>query len=153
MTLLGAKITRTHDEYYSIGRSKAPGLLMGLVKGFPTRMRGVQSCNRYDTRAQPLFILEVYLVYSFLLTRNHSIIFISMAHSLRSSWLCCCLAAPINRFRSLAFDRCVCFCLSKAGYLFPGIAKRRNAYLEANPDCRNIISLGIGDTTQVKGNC
>lgn len=34
--------------------------------------------------------------------------------------------------------------------MFPGIAKRRNAYLEANPDCRNIISLGIGDTTQVK---
>ena len=32
--------------------------------------------------------------------------------------------------------------------MFPGIAKRRNAYLEANPDCRNIISLGIGDTTQ-----
>lgn len=36
----------------------------------------------------------------------------------------------------------------QAGYLFPGIAKRRNAYLEANPDCRPIISLGIGDTTQ-----
>lgn len=40
------------------------------------------------------------------------------------------------------------FAKLKAGYLFPGIAKRRNAYLEANPDCRNIISLGIGDTTQ-----
>lgn len=38
----------------------------------------------------------------------------------------------------------------QAGYLFPGIAKRRNAYLEANPDCRPIISLGIGDTTQVE---
>lgn len=38
----------------------------------------------------------------------------------------------------------------QAGYLFPGIAKRRNAYLEANPDCRPIISLGIGDTTQVQ---
>ncbi|CAM9161093.1 unnamed protein product [Scytosiphon promiscuus] len=40
------------------------------------------------------------------------------------------------------------FAKLKAGYLFPGIAKRRNAYLEANPDCRPIISLGIGDTTQ-----
>lgn len=39
--------------------------------------------------------------------------------------------------------------IHQAGYLFPGIAKRRNAYLEANPDCRPIISLGIGDTTQV----
>ncbi|CAM9373124.1 unnamed protein product [Chrysoparadoxa australica] len=36
----------------------------------------------------------------------------------------------------------------KAGYLFPEIGKRRNAYLAANPDGRDIISLGIGDTTQ-----
>ena len=35
----------------------------------------------------------------------------------------------------------------QAGYLFPEIGRRRNAYLEANPDARNIISLGIGDTT------
>ncbi|CAM9686073.1 unnamed protein product [Ascophyllum nodosum] len=40
------------------------------------------------------------------------------------------------------------FAKLKAGYLFPGIAMRRNAYLEANPNCRSIISLGIGDTTQ-----
>jgi LL-diaminopimelate aminotransferase len=33
------------------------------------------------------------------------------------------------------------------GYLFPEIARRRNAFLAANPDA-NIISLGIGDTTQ-----
>ena len=32
-------------------------------------------------------------------------------------------------------------------YLFPEIGRRRNAYLEKNPDA-NIISLGIGDTTQ-----
>jgi LL-diaminopimelate aminotransferase len=35
------------------------------------------------------------------------------------------------------------------GYLFPEIARRRNAYLEENPDMASrIISLGIGDTTQ-----
>jgi LL-diaminopimelate aminotransferase len=34
------------------------------------------------------------------------------------------------------------------GYLFPEIGRRRNAYLEANPDqASRIISLGIGDTT------
>jgi hypothetical protein len=37
--------------------------------------------------------------------------------------------------------------LLQAGYLFPEIARRRNAYLAANPDGRPIISLGIGDTT------
>jgi len=35
----------------------------------------------------------------------------------------------------------------QAGYLFPEIGKRRNAYLEKNPDAK-IISLGIGDTTE-----
>jgi len=35
------------------------------------------------------------------------------------------------------------------GYLFPEIARRRNAYIEAHPDMASrIISLGIGDTTQ-----
>ena len=35
------------------------------------------------------------------------------------------------------------------GYLFPEIARRRNAYIEQNPDMASrIISLGIGDTTQ-----
>uniref|UniRef100_A0A7S0BKD0 Aminotransferase class I/classII large domain-containing protein n=1 Tax=Rhodosorus marinus TaxID=101924 RepID=A0A7S0BKD0_9RHOD len=34
----------------------------------------------------------------------------------------------------------------QAGYLFPEIARRRNAYMEQNPD-KDIISLGIGDTT------
>ncbi len=34
------------------------------------------------------------------------------------------------------------------GYLFPEIGRRRNAYLAANPNAREIISLGIGDTTQ-----
>jgi LL-diaminopimelate aminotransferase len=35
----------------------------------------------------------------------------------------------------------------QAGYLFPEIGRRRNAYLEKNPDKQPIISLGIGDTT------
>jgi len=35
------------------------------------------------------------------------------------------------------------------GYLFPEIGRRRNAYLEANPEMADrIISLGIGDTTK-----
>jgi LL-diaminopimelate aminotransferase len=39
------------------------------------------------------------------------------------------------------------FAKLQAGYLFPEIARRRNAYLAKNPDAK-IISLGIGDTTQ-----
>lgn len=35
----------------------------------------------------------------------------------------------------------------QAGYLFPEIGRRRRAYLEENPGA-DIISLGIGDTTQ-----
>merc|ERR1719213_1228791 len=35
----------------------------------------------------------------------------------------------------------------QSGYLFPEIGRRRNAFLEANPDTQPIISLGIGDTT------
>jgi LL-diaminopimelate aminotransferase len=35
------------------------------------------------------------------------------------------------------------------GYLFPEIGRRRNAYIEENPEMASrIISLGIGDTTQ-----
>ena len=34
----------------------------------------------------------------------------------------------------------------QAGYLFPEIGRRRNAFLAENPDAK-IISLGIGDTT------
>jgi len=39
------------------------------------------------------------------------------------------------------------FAKLQGGYLFPEIGRRRNAYLEANPDAQPIISLGIGDTT------
>jgi hypothetical protein len=37
--------------------------------------------------------------------------------------------------------------LYSAGYLFPEIARRRNAYVASHPDAK-IVSLGIGDTTQ-----
>lgn len=43
-------------------------------------------------------------------------------------------------------DRNDNFAKLSAGYLFPEIARRRNAYLARNPDAK-IISLGIGDTT------
>ncbi|XP_057788040.1 probable LL-diaminopimelate aminotransferase, chloroplastic [Salvia miltiorrhiza] len=35
----------------------------------------------------------------------------------------------------------------QAGYLFPEIARRRNAHIANNPDAK-VISLGIGDTTE-----
>ncbi|EPS64827.1 hypothetical protein M569_09950 [Genlisea aurea] len=35
----------------------------------------------------------------------------------------------------------------QAGYLFPEIARRRNAHMMKNPDAK-VISLGIGDTTE-----
>ena len=35
----------------------------------------------------------------------------------------------------------------KAGYLFPEIARRVNAFIEANPDAP-VIKLGIGDVTE-----
>ncbi|KAJ8768969.1 hypothetical protein K2173_023964 [Erythroxylum novogranatense] len=35
----------------------------------------------------------------------------------------------------------------QAGYLFPEVARRRNAHLQKYPDAR-VISLGIGDTTE-----
>ena len=62
--------------------------------------------------------------------------------------------SPKLKSRNFVHPALALLCLAaalthQAGYLFPGIAKRRNAYLEANPDCRPIISLGIGDTTQV----
>ena len=41
------------------------------------------------------------------------------------------------------------FAKLSAGYLFPEIGRRRKAFLEKNPDQKdNIVSLGIGDTTQ-----
>ena len=55
---------------------------------------------------------------------------------------------PVGTFLSMSgVTRNENFAKLQAGYLFPEIARRRNAYLEKNPDAK-IISLGIGDTTQ-----
>jgi len=41
------------------------------------------------------------------------------------------------------------FAKLEGGYLFPEIGRRRNKYLEENPEMASkVISLGIGDTTQ-----
>jgi hypothetical protein len=49
---------------------------------------------------------------------------------------------------STQVERNVNFKKLQAGYLFPEIAKRRQIYINANPDAiSKIISLGIGDTT------
>jgi LL-diaminopimelate aminotransferase len=46
-------------------------------------------------------------------------------------------------------DRNPNFAKLAGGYLFPEIGRRRNKYIEENPDMADrIISLGIGDTTQ-----
>ena len=46
-------------------------------------------------------------------------------------------------------ERNVNFAKLAGGYLFPEIGRRRNAYLEKNPEMASrIISLGIGDTTR-----
>jgi LL-diaminopimelate aminotransferase len=45
-------------------------------------------------------------------------------------------------------DRNANFAKLEGGYLFPEIGRRRNAYMEENPEMASrIISLGIGDTT------
>jgi LL-diaminopimelate aminotransferase len=44
-------------------------------------------------------------------------------------------------------NRNPCIANLEAGYLFPEIAKRKKAYLQAHPDAK-IISLGIGNTTE-----
>jgi len=52
-----------------------------------------------------------------------------------------------NTAVSMAVERNPNFAKLQGGYLFPEIGRRRNAHLEKNPDA-DIISLGIGDTTQ-----
>jgi hypothetical protein len=58
-------------------------------------------------------------------------------------------AISVSGYQTLAMSavaRNSNFAKLQAGYLFPEIARRRNAYLATNPDAK-IISLGIGDTT------
>lgn len=52
---------------------------------------------------------------------------------------CVYMTTSVNRNKNLA--------KLQSGYLFPEIARRRSAYLADHPDA-DIISLGIGDTTQ-----
>lgn len=55
-------------------------------------------------------------------------------------------AVRINTPSASAVSRNPNFSKLQAGYLFPEIGRRRNAYLSENPDA-SIISLGVGDTT------
>jgi len=57
-------------------------------------------------------------------------------------------ARPRTALRMTGVERNPNFEKLQAGYLFPEIGRRRNEYLAANPDGRELISLGIGDTTQ-----
>lgn len=57
--------------------------------------------------------------------------------------------SSVSHFRLHAVSRVARnenFAKLQAGYLFPEIARRRNAYLAKNPNAK-IVSLGIGDTT------
>lgn len=73
--------------------------------------------------------------------------------------VCCVLCTPTSAFQSKYVGSRVNSLLSmssvtrnenfaklQAGYLFPEIGRRRNAYIAEHPDAK-IISLGIGDTT------
>lgn len=72
-----------------------------------------------------------------------------------------CMASAVNAFAPASnarvstslnmsgVERNPNFAKLAGGYLFPEIARRRNAYLAENPDMADrIISLGIGDTTK-----
>ena len=62
--------------------------------------------------------------------------------------LSCVLISRVHGYGgTTSVRRNVNFGKLQAGYLFPEIARRRNAFLESNPDA-DIISLGIGDTTE-----
>lgn len=58
-----------------------------------------------------------------------------------------CLLATSLIPSSEPFPSRLFFLSPTPSYLFPEIARRRSAFLEANPEAK-IISLGIGDTTQ-----
>ena len=82
-----------------------------------------------------LLLLVVVLTNSLILTKNTAIITNTIRSSISSTSL-----YSSNVKRNANFGKL------QAGYLFPEIARRRNAYLAQNPNAK-IISLGIGDTT------
>ncbi|EEF40252.1 Transaminase mtnE, putative [Ricinus communis] len=63
--------------------------------------------------------------------------------------ICRCVAAPQEEttIYKTKVSRNVNMAKLQAGYLFPEIARRRNAHLQKYPDSK-VISLGIGDTTE-----
>eukprot|EP01023_Acetabularia_acetabulum_P038121 TRINITY_DN3643_c0_g1_i10.p1 TRINITY_DN3643_c0_g1~~TRINITY_DN3643_c0_g1_i10.p1 ORF type:complete len:444 (-),score=97.20 TRINITY_DN3643_c0_g1_i10:383-1714(-) len=58
-----------------------------------------------------------------------------------------CVAAPEQEAVTTKVRRNENIGKLQAGYLFPEIGRKRRAHQEANPDA-NVISLGIGDTTE-----
>lgn len=154
------RVTETFVDFFSIRPHKSrPDFWLFFFPSVPTKMWGVMY---HTTRVcSNCSLLEVWTVYSTWYSTRftdtdpfHHFIGASKLATLTPYVRLAALFSRcfFNPFPIPRFYRCARFRSSKAGYLFPGIAKRRNAYLEANPDCRNIISLGIGDTTQVKHN-
>ncbi|KAJ4848748.1 hypothetical protein Tsubulata_020463 [Turnera subulata] len=76
--------------------------------------------------------------------RSHSVSYPSKRLS-----LCRCVAVPQEEKTAYktSVSRNENMAKLQAGYLFPEIARRRNAHLSKNPDAK-VISLGIGDTTE-----
>ncbi|KAH7421320.1 hypothetical protein KP509_13G050800 [Ceratopteris richardii] len=59
-----------------------------------------------------------------------------------------CVAQPVEKVAATTkVPRNANMAKLQAGYLFPEIARRRNAHIQKNPDAK-VISLGIGDTTE-----
>ena len=78
-----------------------------------------------------------------------SLIALSMIGSSVDAFLSKPQQVPLSTELFAGVERNENFAKLAGGYLFPEIARRRNAYLEENPDMADkIISLGIGDTTQ-----
>lgn len=59
-----------------------------------------------------------------------------------------CIAEPAEKISyTTSVSRNANIAKLQAGYLFPEIARRRNAHIQRHPDAK-VISLGIGDTTE-----
>lgn len=59
-----------------------------------------------------------------------------------------CIAEPAEKLSyTTSVNRNANIAKLQAGYLFPEIARRRNAHIQKHPDAK-VISLGIGDTTE-----
>nr|TKS05084.1 hypothetical protein D5086_0000131810 [Populus alba] len=76
--------------------------------------------------------------------RNQNVSFASKTPS-----ICTCAAAPQEQktVYKTQVSRNANIAKLQAGYLFPEVARRRNAHMLKYPDAK-VISLGIGDTTE-----